>query len=361
MPRCVGALAVETVLVGRSAKAPQAAITVAIGDHRVSRRGTSSFFPDNSPGYGALVVLGHVVGSVKNLDIDTREELSDVRDDLESLDGELSGARVVGVPGPSEFSSGVGIRVAFLVHLRISIDDVGSRRVGFDLHDEDVVSPGVMGLPENSPHVGVFLKGSYRGSTTPSERVNNPSAIGVEDEARSVNDIKGVLEQGIGFSSGSGLNWTWEGSNQTSAQRMDAVFTGNLSNAVAASGGSLVEGRNSRSIPIGMASEPEDLLTRAKEGMIPGGNSPHIVRPRGRREAPCRIVNDSPSPQRVVIVDFVAVNLVVTHVTAFSIRFASDGLNTPLDVSVIKEDKTSTAASSGELVAQGDGIKRLAD
>jgi hypothetical protein len=290
------ALAVETMLVSRSAKAPQAAITVTVGDNGVSRRGASSFFSDNLPGDGALVVLRHVVGSIENIDVDSRQELRDVRDDLESLNRQISGARIIGVPGSSKFSSGVSIRVALLVLIRVSVDDVGRRRVSLDLDDEDVVGPGIMGFPEDSPHVGVSLEGSDRSCTTTSIRVNHPRTVGVEDETRNVDGVQDELEQGIGFGGGSGLDGTWEGSNKARNQRMDAVFTGYLSHAIAASGGSLVEGRDSRSIPVGMTSEPEDLLTSTKEGMIPGGDSPHIVRPRRRREAPCRIVDDGPSP-----------------------------------------------------------------
>jgi hypothetical protein len=62
-----------------------------------------------------------------------------------------------------------------------------------------------------------------------------------------------------------------------------------------------------------------------------------------------------------VIVDVVAIFLVATNVADNRIGFASDGFNTSLDVSVVKEDETSTAATRGELVAQGDGVESLAN
>jgi hypothetical protein len=62
-----------------------------------------------------------------------------------------------------------------------------------------------------------------------------------------------------------------------------------------------------------------------------------------------------------VVVDVVATPLVISKVVDISSSFASDGINTSLDVGVVEKDKTSTASARGELVAQRDGVEGPSD
>jgi hypothetical protein len=107
----------------------------------MSGRCTSRLFLDDLLGYGALVVFRHIIGGVHDLDVDPSEVLCDVRDDLESLDREISCFGVVRMPRPSELGSSVGVRVALFVDFEVAVNDI--RRSGmslnFDNHDAVVL------------------------------------------------------------------------------------------------------------------------------------------------------------------------------------------------------------------------------
>ena len=141
-------------------------------------RSALTFFLDGLRSDGAPVVLRYVISSIHYVNIDSGEEFRDVGDNLAGALSIIDEILVHRVPRATELSGRIGIGVAFPEGLRISIDDIGSRRVGLNLDDRDGMGSVVVAFPDLSPNVGMFFESASGRGTTAFKRA--------DDQAQSV-------------------------------------------------------------------------------------------------------------------------------------------------------------------------------
>ena len=112
-----------------------------------------------------------------------------------------------------------------------------------------------MGFPYLSPYVGVLFEGARRSRPPSLEGVNHPGTIRVEDHSYMVGSVAKILEESVGLGSRSRLDGARKGANQARPKGVDALPLIDLRHTIAASGGSLIERGDTRSITEGAPRE----------------------------------------------------------------------------------------------------------